>query len=70
MAADDARAADAAPMSDAEKQRELADRILGARIVAYGQSGDGTLHLDFEHRGTDDDSGVLILRTEDIHFNG
>lgn len=48
----------------------MADRLLGARITGYGQSADGTLHLDFAHRGTDDDSGVLIVRSEDIHFHG
>lgn len=46
----------------------LADRILGAKIVAFGENGDGTVTLDFQHRGTDDDSGSIRVPMADIHF--
>jgi hypothetical protein len=46
----------------------IADRILGAKIVAFGENGDGTVTLDFEHRGTDDDSGSIRVPLTEIRF--
>ena len=49
---------------------ELADRILGAKIVAIADEGDGkSVILDFEHRGTDDNSGSLLVAIEDVAFH-
>lgn len=49
----------------------LADRLLGARIVAVEQIGSGSdaLRLDFEHKGTDDDSGHIDVPLSQIHFS-
>lgn len=52
-------------------QPSFADRIIGARIVDVTQQGPtaGLWKIEFEHKGTDDDSGFLIIGLGSIYFN-
>lgn len=49
----------------------FSDRLIGAHIADVGQQGPtaGLLKIEFEHRGTDDDSGFLIVPLGGVYFN-
>jgi hypothetical protein len=47
---------------------DLANRIIGARIVSVEEVGDTLVQIEFEHRGTDDDSGWITLPQDHIRF--
>jgi hypothetical protein len=47
----------------------VVDSVVGARIVHAEQRTDGLLVLVFEHRGTDDDAGYLIVPSTFVSFN-
>lgn len=47
----------------------VADRVLGARIERAETREDGLLVLVFAHRGTDDDSGYMIVPPALVAFN-
>ena len=44
------------------------DRLLGARIKHVERRNDGLLVVVFEHRGTDDDSGYLVVGQTHVHW--
>lgn len=44
-------------------------RILGAKIVGVNTADADRVELHFEHRGTDDDSGVIVVPLTGIYFN-
>lgn len=46
---------------------ERAGRALGAKLVALEVIG-GNVLFEFEHRGTDDDSGCLLVPLTAIRF--
>jgi hypothetical protein len=46
-----------------------AERVLGARIEHAELRTDGLLVVVFEHRGTDDDAGYMIVPPSFVHFN-
>lgn len=48
----------------------ISNRIMGARIVAIEELDDGNIRLDFEHRGTDQDAGHLVVIPGQIEFTG
>lgn len=54
-----------------ESYPSFVDRIIGARIVDVTQQGPtgGLWKVEFEHEGTDDDSGFLIVALGSIYFN-
>jgi len=58
-------------MSGTETTPLFADRIIGARIVDVTQQGPtaGLWKVEFAHKGTDDDSGFLIVALGSIYFN-
>lgn len=45
------------------------DRLVGARIVRVNTKDAGRVELYFEHRGTDDDAGVIIVPLAGIYFD-
>lgn len=46
------------------------DRLRGAKIVHVQAIAEPFRWvLVFEHRGTDDDSGYLVVDASDVHFN-
>ena len=45
---------------------EFGDRVLGAHLVALEEEADGIVWLDFEHGGTDDDSGRMRVVLADV----
>jgi hypothetical protein len=47
---------------------EFANRIIGARIVAVEEVGAMLVRIEFEHRGTDDDSGWMVVSLENVLF--
>lgn len=49
--------------------REVEERITGARIVDVKTRDAKHVELHFEHRGTDEDSGVVIAQLFGIYFN-
>ncbi len=57
-------------MTPKELADRLADRIIGAKIVAVEQIDDRYVRLDFEHRGTDHDYGSITVVAWAINFQG
>lgn len=58
-------------MSGSESLMEARyERLLGARIVAVKEHRNmpDTLVVEFEHRGTDDDSGYVLVDEAHVHF--
>lgn len=48
----------------------LEDRIAGAKITAITQLDLRSFKVEFEHRGTDDDSGYFLVDLGDIFLDG
>jgi hypothetical protein len=48
--------------------RLLADRLTGAVIDSVEVSDDGLVKVTFRHRGTDDDSGHMVVGANSISF--
>jgi hypothetical protein len=47
------------------------DRMTGAIIDSVEfDEGANLVTLTFRHRGTDDDSGVMVVHADAIHFGG
>ena len=44
------------------------DRLLGAQIDHVERRSDGQLVVMFSHRGTDDDSGYLVVGQTHVHW--
>lgn len=44
------------------------DTLVGARVVEATLGADGSLYLDLEHRGTDDDACTVNVEPDAIHF--
>ena len=57
-------------MPQASFASRLSDRIIGARIVAVTPYDDEHVCVEFEHKGTDDDSGCLIVGLTAVRFDG
>lgn len=56
------------PMTHRETQLE--ERLLGARIIEIKPHAnyEGGIVIEFEHRGTDDNSGWLLVHQDNVHF--
>lgn len=55
-------------MTPKELADRISDRIIGAKIVAVEQIDDRYIRLDFEHRGTDDNSGSITVAAWSVNF--
>lgn len=49
--------------------KAVEDRLIGAQLVGVNTSNADKVELHFEHRGTDDDSGVIVVSLTGIYFN-
>ncbi len=57
-------------MNPKEEADRIAGRIIGAKIVSVEQIDDRFIRIDFEHRGTDDDSGSITVPCLSVNFDG
>ena len=51
-------------------RESLPERVTGAIIDEVELVGDTLVRLSFRHRGTDDDSGWLVVPAEYVRFEG
>lgn len=47
----------------------VGDRVIGAAIVGINERDAAKVVVYFEHRGTDDDSGFIVVPLSGIYFN-
>lgn len=52
---------------DSQAALEQAEKLMGQRIVAASVEGE-FVRIEFEHKGTDDDTGCLAFPLSALHF--